>query len=99
MPRFIDAPKSIIENGIVVNHEQLVRYWRDRHFREDRIRRGNFYALKDTEEDTQPEAKPIFRPRPIDNEIDQLKAGFLFLQGKINNHIDKSKKKPQSKWG
>ena len=28
--------------------------------------------------------KPVFRPRPVDKEIDQLKAGFLFLQAKVN---------------
>ena len=33
-----------------------------------------------------------FRPRPIDNEVDQLKAGFLFLQNKLNEHTAKSKR-------
>ena len=28
--------------------------------------------------------EPVFRPRPVDKEIDQLKAGFLFLQAKVN---------------
>lgn len=41
----------------------------------------------------EPEIKPIFRPRPIDKELDQLKAGFIHLQGKLNEHIDISKKK------
>jgi len=36
-------------------------------------------------------AKPIFKPRPIDYEIDQLKAGFIHLQNKLNEHIDKAK--------
>ncbi len=36
--------------------------------------------------------QPIFRPRQIDREIDQLKGGFLFLQNKINEHIDTIKK-------
>lgn len=35
---------------------------------------------------------PIFRPRPVDKEIDQLKAQNLYLQSKLNEHIDKSKK-------
>ena len=30
------------------------------------------------------ELEPVFRPRPVDKEIDQLKAGFLFLQAKVN---------------
>lgn len=41
----------------------------------------------------QEEIKPVFKPRPVDDEIDQLKAGFLFLQNKLNKHIDASKKK------
>ena len=32
-----------------------------------------------------------FRPRPVDKEIDQLKAGFLFLQAKVNELQAKKK--------
>ena len=39
------------------------------------------------------EIQPVFNPRPVDREIDQLKAGFLHLQNKINKHLDKSKKR------
>lgn len=42
------------------------------------------------------EIKPTFRPRPIDDEVDQLKAGFLFLQNKINQHLDIARKKTKS---
>jgi len=36
--------------------------------------------------------RPIFRPRPIDKEIDQLKCGFIHIQKVINTHIDAAKK-------
>ena len=39
------------------------------------------------------EVKPAFRPRPIDDEVDQLKSGFLHLQRKLNEHTDATKKK------
>ena len=37
------------------------------------------------------EIQPIFKPRPVDKEIDQLKAGYIHLQNKLNGHLDKSK--------
>ena len=37
------------------------------------------------------EIQPVFRPRPVDKEIDQLKAQILYLQNKLNEHIDESK--------
>jgi len=37
------------------------------------------------------EIQPVFRPRPVDKEIDQLKAGYIHLQNKLNEHLDKSK--------
>jgi len=39
------------------------------------------------------EIQPVFRPRPIDKEIDQLKAGYIHLQNKLNTYIDKKKGK------
>lgn len=39
----------------------------------------------------QVEPKPIFRPRPVDAEIDQLRAGFLFLQKRVNELQAKKK--------
>ncbi len=37
------------------------------------------------------EIQPIFKPRPVDNEIDRLKSQVLNLQNKVNEHIDKNK--------
>ncbi len=31
--------------------------------------------------------KPVFKSRPVNKEIDQLKAGFLHLQKELNKHI------------
>ena len=39
------------------------------------------------------EIQPVFKPRPVDKEIDQLKAGYIHLQNKLNEHLDKSKRK------
>jgi hypothetical protein len=35
------------------------------------------------------EIQPVFKPRPVDKEIDQLKAGYIHLQNKLNEHLDK----------
>ena len=43
------APRAIIKDGKVVNHEELKRYWADYHFRRDRMRRMMFQDLRDTE--------------------------------------------------
>ena len=43
------APKAIIEDGKVVNHAELERYWADYHFRRDRMRRSMFQDLRDAE--------------------------------------------------
>ena len=43
-------------------------------------------------EQAKSEIEPVFRARPVDREIDQLKAGLLYLQNKLNGHLDKSKK-------
>ena len=40
------APKAIIKEGKVINHEELKRYWADYNFRQDRIRRRMFNDLR-----------------------------------------------------
>jgi len=42
-------------------------------------------------EQTKSEIQPVFKPRPIDKEIDQLKAGYIHLQNKLNEHLSKKK--------
>ena len=44
------TPKAIIEDGKVVNHEELKRYWSDWRFRQDRIQRGMFQDIREQEE-------------------------------------------------
>jgi len=43
------APKAIIEDGKVVNHEELKRYWADYHDRKDRMQRMMFQDMRDAE--------------------------------------------------
>lgn len=38
------------------------------------------------------EIQPVFKPRPVDKEIDQLKGMVLYLQNKVNNLTDKKRK-------
>jgi len=42
-------------------------------------------------EQSKPKIQPASRPRPVDKEIDQLKAGYIHLQNKLNEHLNKSK--------
>ncbi len=35
----------------------------------------------------------VFKPRPVDKEIDQLKAQFLYVDRRLNEHLDKGKKR------
>ena len=37
------------------------------------------------------EIQPVFKPRPVDREIDQLKGGFIHIQNKLNEHLDRKK--------
>ena len=52
--------------------------------------RGRAY-LPPLETVQEEDIKPVFHPRPIDNEVDQLKAGFLYLNRKLNELQDKKK--------
>ncbi len=40
-------------------------------------------------EEPKSEIQPVFKPRPVDKEIDQLKAMVLYLQNKVNTLTDK----------
>ena len=45
------------------------------------------------QEEPKTEIQPIFRPRPVDKEIDQLKADFIRFRNQFNEHLDKGKDK------
>jgi len=45
------------------------------------------------QEQPKSEIQPVFRPRPVDKEIDQLKVGYIHLQNKLDEHLVKSKSK------
>ena len=49
--------------------------------------------FRDLEQSYESRPRIIYKRRPVDNEIDQLKSGFLHLQNKLNEHLDKSKKR------
>ena len=51
--------------------------------------KSNYYRELET---MKSEIKPVFRPRPVDKEIDQLKAGYIHLQNKLNEYIKNKKK-------
>ncbi len=53
---------------------------------------ARFGYLPDLEREPVKAPEPIFRPRPVDKEIDQLKAEFLHLQKKLAEHSN-----PQAK--
>ncbi len=54
------APTAIIEDGKVVNHEELKRYWADYNFRQDKMRRGMFNDLREERE-----AAPLSEPQEV----------------------------------
>jgi len=88
-------PKAIIENGKVVNADKLRHYWEERNRLNYRMRRGMFADLEALSELSQPEREPepkiIFRPRPVDKEIDQLKVQVLHLQSKVIEYLKQKK--------
>jgi len=50
------------------------------------------------ESEIQPEpVKVIYRRRPVDDEIDQLKSGFVHIQNVLNEHVDAAKKAAQKR--
>ena len=91
------APKSIIEDGKVINHEQLKRYWAGVAERKDRIQRGTFWDLRDSvsEATEQPTA-----PREVIHRYSNMGAKeFRQLQdtaGQLENHIQESQERKPS---
>ncbi len=96
------APKAIIKDGKILNHEQLERYWVDWHRRDDIIRRGIFRDLKESQ-DTFAEPKPQMIEHVVRHsqlgpkEFDLLQQTALkldYLAKKLSSHLE-YKKKPQ----
>ena len=44
-------------------------------------------------EQAKSEIQPVFKPRPVDKEIDQLKGMVLYLQNKVNTLTSKKNNK------
>ena len=79
-------PVAIIVAGKVENAELLRRYWRDENERRYHLRRGMFADLEQLPvalAGGSTGAPQIFRPRPIDKEIDQLKGQVAYLNNKV----------------
>ena len=45
------------------------------------------------QEEYKSEIQPVFKPRPVDKEIDQLKANYIGLRNKLYEHLGSSKNK------
>ena len=75
------APKAIIENGKVINHQQLERYYRDKHERDYLIQRGIFRDLREAQREN-PEKIPQVIEH-IHRHSDMSKKEFDLLQQMI----------------
>src|SRR3990167_184527 len=96
--RFPELQAVISKEGNIVNHEELRQYWRDRYEEDCRLERAIFNDLRDRSEIKAAKLlAEVFRPRPVDAEIDQLKSKLAYFQTKLNEHIDASKKAAQKK--
>ena len=85
--------EAIIENGMVMNAEQLKLYWAERNHREYLMRRGMFADLRARHgrEDTLPEVPdpPVI---PHSNFL-QMRGDLLNLRNKLVEHLANTKKK------
>jgi len=101
------APKAIIKNGKVINHQQLERYYRDKHERDYLIQRGIFRDLREAQWELEAEKKPQ-ELRPIINitykvnarstpAFKDLQEQITELRGKLTKYFE-SRPKRQSKY-
>ncbi len=95
-------PEAIVQNGIVVNHEQLKRYWAERHDREALIRRGMLRDLQDNMPEPAPAPVREYIPRPIVNvryyvhgietpAFKHLQEELSRLKGKLHLYFEKKR--------
>ena len=90
------GPKPIIEEGKVINHEQLKRYWAGVAERKARIQRGTFRDLRDAREQsstpgTVPQPEPEWTRGQWDY-IRQLRAMVNHLNIKVTEMRAEKKK-------
>lgn len=87
------CPEPITEDGKITNAEQLRRYWRDRHEREDISRHITMTLLRDTEQKSADDrlnnleamtAEPGSVPRQYEDMIFQLQAHINHLEKRLN---------------
>ena len=94
--------QRIAESGIMISCNECIELLR-KLGDDPRIKSGRYhlsgcdYCNKPTYyrelEIIKSEIQPVFRPRPVDREIDQLKAVYIHLQNKLNEHLDKKQNK------
>ena len=86
------TPTAIIEDGKIVNHEELKRYWDDYNSRKDRMRRMMFQDLRDAEPLSEKPQEIVHTVRHSEmgkKEFDLLKQMVLRV-----DHLDKQSYEP-----
>ena len=89
------APKAVIIDGKIINHEQLKRYWTDANRRLCILRRvlfqddSEFTLTPNRNEFTLTPSKP--EPRRLD--IERLQSHLMHTENKLNEHIDHSRRR------
>ncbi len=87
-------PEAIILDGIVVNADQLKRYWQEETERRYRIRRGMFIDLESIEPTKQVSIPP--EPEWLRQQwqsVQQLRAMVTYLNNKVTEMRAEKKKK------
>lgn len=98
----MEAPKAIIEDDKVVNHDQLVRYWRDRSLVLDRMRRATFDDIRNETPEPEPleERVIVYRYSNMSKqESDTLQQAWrkiAYLEKKLAE--SQTKRKPRGKY-
>ena len=83
------APKAVIIDGKIINHEQLKRYWTDANRRLCILRRVLFQDDSEQASGTPALSKP--EPRRLD--IERLQSHLMHTENKLNEHIDHSRRR------
>ena len=88
----LTPPVPIIKDGIVVNADELKKFYQERYERNCRIRRGMFNDLRLSQEATQAITSPV-DPPPVYDTIDRLRGDLTHIRNIFNEHVDFARKK------
>jgi hypothetical protein len=101
------APEMIVENGKIINADQLRSFWQRQHHRDYILRRATFDVISQSEPSDIEQlsyrvnnleaisAEPGRIPRQYENKLEQIQGQVLYLQNKYREQI--IKKKPEKK--